>query len=111
MTEKSIPRTRGRGNSTVRTRDWRYTRYFDRSEELYDHRSDPNEWTNLAGKEAHAEIQAKLAAQLPEREGEAPLVREGISLWNCVDADKPSLEATEKRWRQVNRNIDPSLGE
>ncbi|MEM6916257.1 MAG: sulfatase [Verrucomicrobiota bacterium] len=103
--------TWGRGNYTLRTRDWRYTRYFDGSEELYDHRSDPNEWTNLAGQEAHAEKQAELAAQLPDRETEAPLIREGISLWNLVDADKPSLEAAQKKWKQVNRNIDPPLGE
>ena len=27
----------------------RYTRYADGTEELYDHRTDPMEWTNLAG--------------------------------------------------------------
>jgi len=35
---------------SVRTQDWRYVRYIDDSEELYDHFSDPNEWHNLAGK-------------------------------------------------------------
>ncbi|MEM9280505.1 MAG: sulfatase [Verrucomicrobiota bacterium] len=103
--------TWGRGNYTLRNRDWRYTRYFDGAEELYDHRSDPNEWTNLAGQEAHAEVKAELAAQLPNRETEAPLVREGISLWNIVDADKPDLESTKKKWKQVNRDIYPLLGE
>src|SRR5690606_32563498 len=39
--------TWGRGNYAVRTKNWRYIRYFDHSEELYDHRSDPNEWNNL----------------------------------------------------------------
>lgn len=28
---------------------WRYFRYADGSEELYDHINDPNEWDNLAG--------------------------------------------------------------
>jgi len=32
----------------VRSDDWRYIRYRDGSEELYDHRVDPHEWTNLA---------------------------------------------------------------
>jgi arylsulfatase A-like enzyme len=49
-------RTRGRpaitthnqSNHAVRSRDWRYIRYADGSEELYDHRQDPNEFTNLA---------------------------------------------------------------
>jgi choline-sulfatase len=35
-------------NHTIRTENWRYIRYADGSEELYDHRRDPNEWTNLA---------------------------------------------------------------
>jgi arylsulfatase A-like enzyme len=32
----------------VRTDRWRYIVHYDGSEELYDHASDPNEWTNLA---------------------------------------------------------------
>ena len=50
------------GNHTVRSERWRYIRYVDGSEELYDHDSDPNEWHNLAGepsmnsvKKQHAE--------------------------------------------------------
>jgi iduronate 2-sulfatase len=33
---------------SLRTRRYRYTRWPDGSEELYDHDADPNEWTNLA---------------------------------------------------------------
>ena len=40
--------TWGKDNHSVRTRDWRYTRYSDGGEELYHHPSDPHEWTNLA---------------------------------------------------------------
>jgi hypothetical protein len=36
------------GNCAVRSEQWRYIRYSDGSEELYNHLSDPNEWTNLA---------------------------------------------------------------
>lgn len=35
------------GNHGVRSEDYRYIRYADGSEELYDMRSDPNEWMNL----------------------------------------------------------------
>jgi choline-sulfatase len=35
---------------------WRYIRYADGSEELYDMLNDPNEWTNLAGKPEHAPV-------------------------------------------------------
>jgi arylsulfatase A-like enzyme len=35
-------------NHTIRTERWRYIRYADGGEELYDHDADPYEWTNLA---------------------------------------------------------------
>lgn len=41
--------TMGEGNHAIRTDRWRYIRYRDGSEELYDHRNDPWELTNLAG--------------------------------------------------------------
>jgi arylsulfatase A-like enzyme len=41
--------TYGWRNHAVRTRTSRYIRYQDGSEEFYDHRSDPDEWHNLAG--------------------------------------------------------------
>lgn len=40
--------TWGKGNHSVRSDDWRYTRYIDGGEELYNHRTDPHEWSNLA---------------------------------------------------------------
>lgn len=36
------------GQCAVRSTHHRYIRYSDGTEELYDHRDDPNEWTNLA---------------------------------------------------------------
>jgi hypothetical protein len=36
------------GNHSVRTKRWRYIRYADGSEELYDMFNDSNEWKNLA---------------------------------------------------------------
>ena len=35
--------------------------YEDGSEELYDHQTDPNEWTNLADRKEFAEIKQRLA--------------------------------------------------
>lgn len=40
--------TYGWENHSVRTENFRYIRYNDGSEEFYDHRTDPNEWHNLA---------------------------------------------------------------
>ena len=48
--------TMGRGNHAVRSDRWRYIRYSDGSEELYDHSNDPWEWTNLARKPEYKEI-------------------------------------------------------
>jgi choline-sulfatase len=36
------------GNHSIRSERWRYIRYADGSEELYDMQADPNEWKNLA---------------------------------------------------------------
>ncbi len=58
--------THNPGNHTVRTKDWRYIRYADGSEELYDLSADPNEWRNLAGEQRHAARKRELAAWLPK---------------------------------------------
>ena len=54
----------------VRTRRWRYILYNNGSEELYDHDSDPYEWTNLAGESQHAEAKADLKRQLLRMTGQ-----------------------------------------
>ncbi len=55
-----------RGNFAVRSEHWRYIRYADGSEELYDHRNDPNEFTNLANRPAFAATKAEHARWLPQ---------------------------------------------
>jgi arylsulfatase A-like enzyme len=57
-----------RGNHAICTTDWRYIRYADGSEELYNERSDPNEWTNVAAKPELADIKKQLAKYLPAKE-------------------------------------------
>jgi hypothetical protein len=47
--ERPAVTTHGRNNHAVRDERWRYIRYADGSEELYDHHADPPEWKNLAG--------------------------------------------------------------
>ena len=56
----------GFGNHAVRTERFRYIRYSDGSEELYDRGADPGEWTNLAADAAYAGVKAELRAWLPE---------------------------------------------
>lgn len=57
--------TYGFGNHAVRTQRYRYIRYADGSQELYDHETDPNEWTNLAGNSRYADLVAELREELP----------------------------------------------
>lgn len=58
--------TYGFNNHAVRDERWRYIRYDDGSEELYDHDADPNEWENLAGRSGYADVIATLARWLPD---------------------------------------------
>lgn len=48
----------------VRDDRWRYIRYFDGFEELYDHASDPDEFTNLAADSKYAAEKARLRGWL-----------------------------------------------
>lgn len=61
-TERAAITTFGRGNVTLRTTRWRYIRYADGAEELYDHTHDPHEWTNLARNPGFASVTASLRA-------------------------------------------------
>lgn len=63
--DKPTLSTYGYENHAVVSSTYKYIRYADGSEELYDVRNDPNEWTNLAADAEHAAIKAELAAYLP----------------------------------------------
>lgn len=58
--------THNQGNHAVRSTQWRYIRYADGSEELYDLRADPHEWTNLAGDPRYAAVREEHARWLPQ---------------------------------------------
>ncbi|MBL9204937.1 MAG: sulfatase-like hydrolase/transferase, partial [Opitutaceae bacterium] len=58
--------THNRGNHAVRTNRWRYIRYADQSEELYDLAADPHEWNNLAADPTTAPTRRELAAWIPQ---------------------------------------------
>jgi len=60
--------THNQGNHGVRTEQWRYIRYADGTEELYDMQRDPNEWDNLAAAHQHMKTKAELAKWLPKKD-------------------------------------------
>ncbi len=62
--------THGRDNHAVRSERFRYIRYQDGSEELYDHDNDEMEWKNLASDPSFAQVKAGLAKWLPKTSAE-----------------------------------------
>jgi arylsulfatase A-like enzyme len=56
----------GPGNFSLHDENWHYIRYADGSEELYDHRSDPDEYTNLADRTEMTEIIARFDPFIPK---------------------------------------------
>jgi arylsulfatase A-like enzyme len=71
---KPVLSTWGQGNHAVRNEQYRYIRYRNGAEELYDHAADPHEWRNLAAEPRLAAVRDRLARWLPAVN--APGVRE-----------------------------------
>ena len=73
LQESHTPRTRpaitthNQNNHAVRSERWRYIRYADDSEELYDTQNDPEELHNLAGEEKYASVMVEHRRWLPEK--------------------------------------------
>ncbi len=63
--------THGPGNHAVRSEHWRYIRYANGSEELYDHRADPHEWVNLAKDPRYRDIIREHARWIPTKDAPA----------------------------------------
>ena len=66
--ERPALTTHGRKNHALRSERWRYIRYADGSEELYDHQNDPMEWNNLAKKSKYDGVKKKLSAWFPKKD-------------------------------------------
>lgn len=77
--EQPAVMTWGFNNHAVRAAGWRYIRYADGTEDLYDETADANEWRNLAANPRYEAKKAELAKWIPR--GNAPEVsrRSGLS--------------------------------
>ena len=64
--ERPAITSHNRGNHGIRSEHWRYIRYADETEELYDMKSDPNEWTNLASRPEYSAVIAEHRRWLPK---------------------------------------------
>ena len=97
----------GRGNYSLRDETWRYTRYYDGSEELFNHREDPYEWVNLAEEPAFAEVKARYANLLPT-ESVPTFEPRRLSCW--ADADLSDIEEFRTEiWPQWLQEADPPI--
>ncbi len=87
--------THNHDNHSVRTEQWRYIRYADGSEELYDMTNDSNEFTNLANDSRYAAEKETLRKLLPENNqppvpGSANRIliyKDGVANWEGEDID------------------------
>ena len=60
----------GGQNYSLRSTDWRYVRYENGKEELYNNANDPYEWNNLADEAAHADKKTELKQKLIDMVGD-----------------------------------------
>ncbi|MCP5116716.1 MAG: sulfatase-like hydrolase/transferase, partial [bacterium] len=77
-------------NHAVVTEKWRYIRYADGAEELYDRVKDPNEWDNVAGGPQYTSLKERLAYWMPA-ESVAP-----VPSWDAYDFDFDSYTWTRR---------------
>jgi arylsulfatase A-like enzyme len=63
--DRVVVTTFGEGNYSLRGNRYRYIRYADGAEELYDHKHDPNEWKNLAEDPKLVKIKRAMKSKLP----------------------------------------------
>ena len=101
LKDATAPRTRpaitthNHDNHGVRTERWRYIRYADGSEELYDMVKDPSEFTNLAADSRYVAEKRALRMQLPKInrkpvKGSAKRIliyENGVANWEGQDID------------------------
>ena len=64
-----------RGNAAVRSQRYRYIRYYNGGEELYDHQKDSHEWNNVADDPSYAAAKRSLAAWMPQRWAKSALTK------------------------------------
>ena len=83
-------------NYSLRTKDWRYIRYYTGDEELYDHRSDLLEWDNLASNPEYTARLASFRKQLDQR----ITIRASTSASSVATSKEASSDDGEK-WKSI----------
>lgn len=104
--------TWGYQNHAVRTDRWRYIRYADGTEELYDHSNDPYEWNNLASLSEYTSIKQDLAMHLPRTNVAPRRVTTGMVPQIVRSTNKKTLgrAAAPSQTDQLKRFVPPASG-
>ena len=84
--------TFGPNNHAVRSTHWRFIRYADGSQELYNHREDPHEWHNLAENASYAKIIEEHARWLPKHNLPAMMEVESYGMKAFREAEAGRVE-------------------
>ncbi|HUS87072.1 MAG TPA: sulfatase [Bacteroidales bacterium] len=66
LTNRAIISTLGHNHYSVRKEEWHYIIYDNKEEELYNLKTDPEEWYNLAGRPESKEVVEDLKEYLPK---------------------------------------------
>jgi len=105
---------------SYRTERWRYIRYNDGMEELYDHENDPREWTNLAESPEHKAVREQLEKQVfdivnatkisPKTSATQSRPEKKWDWFGALDANKDG-GVSEGEWLNWNRKSAAKKGE
>lgn len=87
------------GEYAIINKDWRYISYGDSGEELYDLKSDPNEWNNLAENPKYEDTKRLLRKSAPKKFAPAAPKR-------TIGKDL-IIEGETFRWRKEGEKVNP----
>jgi arylsulfatase A-like enzyme len=91
---RATPTVYPRESYSLRSDRYRYIRYEDGSEELYDHDVDPHEWTNIASDPQHHQAKSSLLPLVPKDAApyHAATSRSAVNAWFEVHLDSQLQE-------------------
>ena len=92
----------GRDSYALTFERWKYNRFFDGSEELYNHSVDPHEHTNLAREAEYTELKRSFAEYLPKQSH--PNVSDGKE-WMLWLVDYPPLDIWRKEMADIRKEL------
>ena len=88
------------GSYSIRFKDWHYIKYIDDTEELYDLKSDPEEWHNLVEADSLEQIKIQLSSFIPDN----PIDLPEVSLLELMEHHVPPFRSREYFFSEERAN-------